>query len=150
MARRTTISSRLAKAPRGAAHCPLRHPAAQRARNLAAAIMSPPDRAATACEAVQAELQAFLVDGERPDGLAAALWEHLAGCERCARALAHDRAMRRALERLRGAQRAPALLRERVKRLLGARGGQEAKGSGASQPGGRARRDGSGGGSRST
>ena len=112
--------------------------------------MSPPDGAAHACEAVQTELQALLIDRERPSESRTALWEHLAACDRWARALAHDRAMRGAVERLRGRDRAPALLRERLKRLLCAKRGEAAKGGGGpAASDGSARRDGTGGGSRS-
>jgi len=112
--------------------------------------MSPPDRAAHACEAVQTELQALLIDRERPSEAAVELWEHLAACDRCAQAVAHDRALRNALARLRGRERAPALLRERLRRMLRATRGESPKGRrGPAAPGGPARRDGSGGGSRS-
>ena len=112
--------------------------------------MSPPERAARACQGVQAELQALLIDRERPGESATALWDHLTACDRCAQALAHDRALRRALERLRGRARAPALLRERLRRMLCGKGGEAAGGGRAPTTTGRpTRRDGSGGGSRS-
>jgi anti-sigma factor RsiW len=90
--------------------------------------MSSPDSPSHACEAVQVELQALLIDRERPSEAAVALWEHLAACERCAQALAHDRALHNALERLRGGERAPALLRERLRRMLCAKRGESPKG----------------------
>jgi anti-sigma factor (TIGR02949 family) len=110
--------------------------------------MSPPDRAAHACEAVQTELQAFLIDRERPSESATALWDHVAACDRCAQALGHDRALRRALERLRGGARAPARLRERLRRMLSTTRGEN--GGRGPAPDGPARRRGPGGGSRST
>jgi len=85
---------------------------------LAEATMSSPDRAKEECDAVQLEIQALLIDRERPARATAELWTHLAGCDACARSLGQDRALRRALERLRGAISAPALLRERLRRLL--------------------------------
>ena len=89
-------------------------------------------------------LQEIVVDGERSTHGVTEVWEHLAACDRCAQALAHDRALHRALERLRGAARAPALLRERLRRLLCAGGGESAP------SGDKARRRGRGGGSRPT
>jgi anti-sigma factor RsiW len=103
--------------------------------------MSSPDGAARACEDVQMALQDIAVDGGGSTHSMTEVWEHLATCDRCAQALSHDRALCRRLERLRGTMRAPALLRERLRRLLWP-GGEGA-------PGG-TRRGGQGGGSRST
>ena len=88
--------------------------------------MSPPDGAASVCDVAQATLHALLLDREPPvNGAATDLWAHVAECDRCACALAHDQAMRRALERLRGRDRAPKSLHRRVQRIIGGRRARE-------------------------
>jgi anti-sigma factor (TIGR02949 family) len=101
--------------------------------------MSSPDRDGASCDEMQIALQALL-DREQSTSDETNVWAHVAACDRCARALAHDRALGRALDRLKAAGRAPASLRERLRRLLSGGGG----GHGARNGGG------SGGGSRST
>jgi len=96
--------------------------------------MSPPGETEQACETVQADLQALLLDGEQPSGSAEQLWEHLAACDQCARALAQGRGLRRALERLRGRDRAPDSLRDRVRRLVADRGNGRRRGGAEGGP----------------
>jgi anti-sigma factor RsiW len=86
------------------------------------------------CNATQAELQALLLDGEALSLPVEALWAHVESCDRCARAVAHDRAMRRVLARARRSTPAPQSLRRRLRDALDKRAN-----GGGKQPGGRSR-----------
>jgi hypothetical protein len=67
---------------------------------------------------VQAGLQALVLDAEQPSSAVDELWKHLDGCDSCALALAHDRALQRRLARLGGVARPSDALGRRVRALL--------------------------------
>jgi anti-sigma factor RsiW len=96
--------------------------------------MSPPRTNTRVCDATQAELQALLLDGEEPSLSVEELWSHVEACNGCARAIAHDQAMRRALSRVRRPARAPENLCRRLRDALAKRAV-----SGTKRPGGRSR-----------
>jgi anti-sigma factor RsiW len=77
------------------------------------------------CDAAQADLHALLLDGEEPSSSVEELWLHVEACNRCAYAIAHDRAMRRALARVRQSTRATESLRRRVRDALARRAAEE-------------------------
>ena len=89
--------------------------------------MSPPRPSTRVCDATQAELQALLLDGEEPSVSVEELWSHVQACNRCARAIAHDQAMRRALSRVKRPVRAPEMLRRRLRDALAKRAAGAAK-----------------------
>lgn len=89
--------------------------------------MSPPRPSTRVCDATQVELQALLLDGEEPSVSVQELWSHVEACNRCARAIAHDQAMRRALSRVKRPARAPETLRRRLRDALTKRADSAAK-----------------------
>ena len=89
--------------------------------------MSPPRTGTRVCDAMQAQLQALLLDGDEPSLSVEELWSHVEACNRCRRAIAHDQAMQRALSRVRRPARAPESLRRRLRDALAKRGAGAAK-----------------------